>query len=172
MINFKISWPLIEGILQTEFKERLLKKRKKKIENYLKKNSGFIFNEIERQTSLKWKNKEINIWLINGNYPTSPKPNLLNISNNIEYIIFELIYLLIHNIFIQNNYYENFLCEYGIDETMLEATVYYYDKKICTRLFSKRIINKIVKESIGEGFKQYVWDEVNQIEKEKFDKNK
>lgn len=144
MIKINISYPLITGILKTEFNEEILQKEKERLEEYLSKND--VLNQIIERTGMSYS-KDIEIWLINGSYESSPNPNLLKIGDN---MIFDFYCLITHNIFLENDFYDNFFIEFGISESILEATVYF-------------VASQFVKIDKSDKFQKYIWDEVDKL---------
>lgn len=144
MIKIHISFPLIEGILKTNYDEQILLDEKKRLEKYLENND--VIKQIEKITGFTYS-ENIDVWLINGTYISSPNPNLLAIGEN---MIFDLYCLIIHNILFENDFYDNYFTDYGIAESALEATVYF-------------VASKFVKVDKENKFSKYIWDEVDQL---------
>ena len=156
-INFQISYPLVNGILRTAFDEKLFQNKLTFIREFYNYNN--IINKITKLTGMNFS-EDKDIWLINEIYPTISNPNLLNISNKNDKIIFDLIYILVHNVFYDNNYYDQFLNDCGINENKLEAMVYLVVKKILEEIFTKNQLSKLLNELQSDMFNKCVWDDV------------
>lgn len=145
MIKIHISFPLIEGILKTNFDEKELFKEKKRLEKYFEQND--VVKQVETITGFNHEGN-IDIWLINGSYISSPNPNLLAIGEN---MIFDLYCLITHNLLFENDFYDNYFTDYGIAESALEATVYF-------------VAEKFVKVDKENKFIKYIWDVLDQLD--------
>ncbi|MEM2089515.1 MAG: hypothetical protein QXL88_00250 [Candidatus Pacearchaeota archaeon] len=170
--KIKIDWSFVlqESIIRSSYNEEKLKNFKKRIEKKLSRNLPLIFELLSKYTGLSWKRQEIFIWIFEGKHRSIPDPFLLNVYEyDIDFCMFELIHLLVHNIFQDNEIY--FIRRGRIEETELEAFTYLIAKKIVEKLYSREKVIKLLKKAEEEGFRKYIFDRVDEIEKETNSKN-
>lgn len=94
---------------------------------------------------------------------------LLNVCEyDLDLCMFELIRMLVHNIFQDNRIYNFFEKRGKIDETEIEAFTYLITKKIAQSLYSKEKVAELLKKAEEGGFRKYILDRFSQLES-KFD---
>lgn len=170
-INFHKSDILLDVFLKTG-NECILEKREEEIELLFNTHKQNIFKKIKLITGMEWKLSQVDIWIINGTFPTSPHPNLLNITNSNQYILFDLIYLIIHNLFVQNNFYSRFYHKGNFDSDKVEAIIYLITIEILKEIISGSELIEIIKKSKMGGFNQYLWDIIEKLKDSLEDLNK
>ena len=165
-ININISFVLQFEVIKNNFDYNYFLKHKKKLNNFLKKNTNLFLN-IEKILGYKFVEKEIEAYLFCSNHKSISRPFLLNINTqNFNYIIFDFMSLLIHRIFFGNDLYKNF-------KTLekIEVINFYFTKLIFKKYFSEKEFDKILNEYNKYLFKQYVLDDVKILEKKIKNKN-
>ncbi|MFH1377004.1 MAG: hypothetical protein ABIH25_05200 [Candidatus Woesearchaeota archaeon] len=163
-INLKSSWILNDFFLKTG-QEKNQKKKEREVKKLFNNNKSYIFKMLKKITKLDWKRDSLDIWIIGGTFPTSPFPNFLNVNESNNYLLFDIIYLLIHNLLIQNDFYSKLFKDEEYDNTKLEAIVFLLTKKILEGILTKKELIEIIEKTKKEGFNQYIWDEANLLEK-------
>lgn len=164
-INFQTSYPLSEGILKYKYNHERLEKKLSKIEKIFTENKEKIFETMFELTQMNFKYEELDIWAIEGKYPSISNPPLLNISKKEKIVLFDLVCILTHKLFHENNFYDFFESSMGINESKLEGMVYLISIKILEKLFSKKELDKIKIELKSDMFNLFIWDECDDFEK-------
>jgi hypothetical protein len=164
-IILKESFPLNRGVLRLKYEKEYDNLEYLKVKELLESNSQIILSSVEELTGFVFEKKDISFWAIGGSYPSIPHPNLLNVEQEVEKIVFDICSILTHNILLKNDFYEEFLTEEGILENELEATTYLVSLKVLERVFCKEKVSLLRKQLEEEPFSKYLWDEVKGFEK-------
>lgn len=164
-INFKISYPLTEGILRHKYDHEDLMIELSKVEKIFLNKKVAIFKSFSKVTHMDFKIKELDVWLTKGVYPSISNPPLLNISKKENTILFDLIYILTHKLFFDNAFYDFIENPKGINESREEGLVYLISKKVIENILSKEEFAKIIGELRSDMFNLYIWDECDDFEK-------
>lgn len=160
-IIFKTSFPLVEGFLHLDYDEDFLDSKLLFLNDLLLSKQDELISKLHELTNLHLKHTFYEFWLIAGKYPSSPRPNLLNVNQNTSKILFDFCCLLTHNLFFENDFYDLFLYEYGIDETRLEATVYFVAQELLSLLLPSKDIDNLFLELKNDLFSKYLWDKLD-----------
>ena len=163
-VSADISLPSFEDILE----------QKSKLEEYWKINGAKIMNSISNISGLKWKDEDINVYLI-AHGPVFSDPLTLSLSKgkesvNVlsdEEIQIDLIHELIHNILSQNHdELSNFSnwrdAKYGEEDilTRVHIAVHAIEVGVMTELKREKELEKIIMKSSGSYRK--AWDILEQ----------
>ncbi|MFP4523184.1 MAG: hypothetical protein ACLFNM_01390 [Candidatus Woesearchaeota archaeon] len=160
-IIFKTSFALVEGFLHLDYDQNFLDSKLLFLNDLLLSKQNELIFKLHELTDLDSKHTFYEFWLIAGKYPSSPRPNLLNVNQDDSKILFDFCCLLTHNLFFENDFYDLFLSEYGINETRLEATVYFVAQELLLILLSSKDVDNLFLELKKDLFSKYLWDELD-----------
>ena len=106
-IDFTFSYILQVTLLRNEFNFERLKNSKDNIEKIFYKQQDKILGSIQKLSKLRWKENYIQVWVFTGLYDSVPSPVLINCtSGDSDTMLFELVRMLSHSIFIQSGIQE------------------------------------------------------------------
>ena len=165
-VNFKVSYPLLTGILNLDYNESEMESEIERVKLLVSSNTNKIVDNLELITSSKLELEEIDIFLVKGMYPSIINPNLLNVNKDDDLVLFDFVYILTHNLFVDLDYYDHFISEVGIDERSLEASIYYVVKLMLSNVYSKKFANDLfAKMVLHDPFIEYLIKDVESFEK-------
>lgn len=161
-INFKASYYLQSEILGSYFDFNLLSKFIKNFEKYFKKKRNKILYLIGKFTGFKWKQKRIDVWFFDSWHTSISYPLLLNVYGfNKDFVFFNLVHELVHNNVFDLVVHKN---KKGYEMIELEAIVSLVTKKVLSKFFDSKKLNRLCKEAEFGGTYKYVWKRVKELE--------
>ena len=164
-VNFKVSYPLLTGILSLDYNESEMESEIERVKLLVSSNTNKIVDNLELITSAKVGFEEIDIFLVKGMYPSIINPNLLNVNKDDDLVLFDFVYILAHNLFVDCNYYDYFITDFGVDERSLEASIYYVVKLVLSKVYSEKFASDLfAKMFLHDPFIEYLIKDVESFE--------
>lgn len=161
-IEIKCSWFLQRYFLFNLYNFRNLQKFTSRFKTYIKPYLPRILFEIQKISGIKWEEKTIEVWIIDGFHPSISFPLLLNwYEGNTDLVTFSLIHELVHiNL-------KNVLAKKGktFDPILLEALVEMISKHVFTKIFSFEKFKAIRKRLEFDGTYSLVWKKEQELER-------
>ena len=173
MLNFNYSWIYDQNIHWWN-RKRLNPNSYKKTSSYIKKLENkwnkidkTVFDTISELSNLKWKNKEIECYVVNALIYSFSVPLTITTKNDLDQQIEILIHELIHNIWIQNldKIKIKDYNKYGKlnQNTKIHILVHAIEKEVLIKLFGDEKTKKYIKTYDKSSDYKKAW---NIVEKE------
>ncbi|MBI2675424.1 MAG: hypothetical protein HYX24_03130 [Candidatus Aenigmarchaeota archaeon] len=165
--EISIGWsPALQlYILKSRYDEKRLDRFCQKFEEYWGSYKGKILAEIVKCTGYEWKTRKLEVFIFEGYNESIPAPLLINIyDEDKDFVLFQLIRMLIHNIFLDNNIY-TFFSKDEAGRVEIEAVIYLSAKRISASILPEKEVKRLCKKAEFGGWQKYIWERVREVGK-------